>query len=142
MNYEISFAENPLAEELQILSDGIDQFTQAKMGLPGNTQLTFFLRDDTGTLVGGVHGNYGGSWLYISTLWVSDQVRDQGYGSQLMQQIEEAAIKGGCANVYLDTFSYQAPDFYKKLGYILFGELEDFPVGYSRCFFRKRLVLS
>lgn len=139
--YEIIFDENPTAKALQILENGIDQFTQATIGDGRNTPLTFFLRDENDVIVGGVHGNYGKfGWLYISTLWVSEQVRGRGYGAQLMNHIEGEAIKAGCVHAYLDTFSFQAPDFYKKLGYTVFGELEDFPAGHSRCFLRKRLI--
>jgi len=143
MKYEITFEENPADEKLQILSEGIDQYTQSKIGGNGNIQLTFFLRDKEGLIVGGVHGNYSKfGWLYISTLWVSERVRGSDYGTQLMKHIEGEAIKAGCINAYLDTFSFQAPEFYKKLGYTVFGELEDFPVGHSRCFLRKRLIQS
>lgn len=141
MKYEITFEENPADEEIQILGEGIEQYTESKFGSRGNKPLTFFLRDDVGSIVGGVHGNYGEwGWLYISTLWVSERVRGSGYGTLLMQHIEGAAIKDGCTNAYLDTFSFQAPEFYQKLGYTIFAELEDFPAGHSRCFLRKRLI--
>lgn len=139
--YEIIFAENATDEDIQILDEGITQYTQIKMGDGRNTPLTFFLHDPAGAIVGGVHGNYGNfGWLYISSLWVAESVRGGGYGRQLMLKIEEKAIKNGCHNVYLDTFSFQAPAFYKKLGYVVFGQLEDFPVGNSRIFLRKKLV--
>ena len=141
MKYEITFEENPADEKLQILSEGIDQYTQSKIGGNGNIQLTFFLRDEEGLIVGGVHGNYSKfGWLYISALWVSEKLRGHDYGTQLMLHIERKAIKAGCINAYLDTFSFQAPGFYEKLGYARFGELEDFPAGHSRIFYRKRLV--
>ena len=137
--YQITFEANPLPDDLQILGAGISHYNQTKITIADNKSQTFFLRDEEGVVMGGVHGNYGGDWLYISTLWVSDQVRDSGYGSQLMQLIEEAAMKAGCKNAYLDTFSYQAPEFYKKLGYTVFAELEDFPAGHIRIFLRKML---
>lgn len=141
MNYKISQAENPATEELQILWDGLTRHAAPQLGDDANTPLTFFLRDADGVIVGGVHGNYSKvGWLYISTLWVSDDVRKEGYGTKLMQQMEEAAMAAGCTNVYLDTFSFQAPEFYKKLGYTVFGVLEDFPVGHSRIFLHKHLI--
>jgi len=73
---------------------------------------------------------------------VSDRVRGSSYGTRLMEHIEREAIARGCTDAYLDTFSFQAPEFYKRLGYEVFGELEDFPVGHSRIFLRKRLKLS
>ncbi len=140
MSYRIAFEQRPAPEELRILSDGIDEFTRPKIGARANVPLTFFLKDEQGAIVGGVHGNYSDSgWLYVSTLWVSEHVRGGGHGSRLMEAIEREAAGRGCANAYLDTFGFQALGFYMKLGYGVFGELEDFPPGHSRFFLRKKL---
>jgi GNAT superfamily N-acetyltransferase len=141
MKYEITFEGNPAEKDLRSLDAGIEAHAQATMGSIVNKQLTFFLRDEQGAIVGGVHGNCGSfGWLYVSTLWVSERVRGNGHGSRLMQQIEEAAIRAGCVNSYLNTFTFQAPEFYKKLGYTVFAELESFPPGHSRIYLRKSLI--
>lgn len=143
MTYSIIFDENPSDEKLRLLGDGIDRFTQSKFGDRISKHAAFFLCDAAGEIVGGVYGKYGSfGWLYISALWVSETVREGGYGTRLMNAIEQEALKNGCVNAYLDTFSFQAPEFYKKLGYTIFGELEDFPAGHSRIFMRKRLIHS
>ncbi len=141
MEYEISFAENASDEELQVLSEGILEYNRAKVGGRPKEPLTFFVRDGEGRIVGGVHGNYSGAagWLYVAALWVSEGLRGGGYGRRLMERMEQEALERGCTDAYLDTFSFQAPGFYRKLGYVVFGELEDFPVGHSRIFLRKRL---
>jgi ribosomal protein S18 acetylase RimI-like enzyme len=72
-------------------------------------------------------------------LWVSEEVRGQGYGQALLEAAEEAARKRGCKNVNLDTMSFQAPAFYQKLGYRIFGQLDDFPTGYTRYYLTKQL---
>lgn len=58
MMYSITFEENPTDEEIQILGEGIDQFTQSKFANRTTKQLTFFLPDEEGEIVGGVHGKY------------------------------------------------------------------------------------
>jgi hypothetical protein len=58
---------------------------------------------------------------------------------QLLTLAEDEARQRGAKNVYLDTFSFQAPDFYKQHGYQVFGELEDFPPGHERYFLTKKL---
>ena len=64
MSYEITFEQRPAPEDLRILSDGIDEFTHSKIGARANVPLTFFLKDERGAIVGGVHGNYSDSgWL-------------------------------------------------------------------------------
>lgn len=102
--------------------------------------VTLFIRDEAGTIVGGVAGNYGSfGWLYVDALWVSEELRASGYGTKLMEMIEAEAARHGCTNVYLNTFSFEAPAFYEKLGYTVFAELKDFPPGHSRLFLRKAL---
>jgi len=140
MTYEISYEADARAEDIQILSDGIVSYTDTKISDRDRQSLTFFLRDAEGSIVGGVHGNSGWSWLYISTLWVSETVRGKGFGTALMREAEREAARRGCRNIYLDTFSFQAVDFYLKLGYTIFGELEDFPPGHQRVFLRKTLT--
>ena len=143
MAYEVTFQENPTAHELQILANGIESYTESHLGPDDRRELVFFLRDADGAIVGGVrgsHGNYG--WLWIGTLWVAQEIRGKGLGSQLMDRIEEKAILNGCTNPYLNTFRFSAVDFYKKRGYEVFGELEDFPAGHSVYCLRKRLVPS
>ncbi len=144
MDYEITFEADAAEEEVAILSEGIMEYNRSKVGGTPKAPLTFFLRDAEGRVVGGVYGNYSGSsgWLYVSVLWVSEGARGRGHGSRLLQSIEREAMRRGCTDAYLDTFSFQAPEFYKRLGYVVFGELEDFPKGHSRIFLRKRLTPS
>ena len=144
MDYKIGLEENASDEEIQVLSEGIMEYNRSQVGGRQKAPLTFFLRDGEGRIVGGVHGNYSSTsgWLYVSVLWVAEGLRGGGYGSRLLQSIEGEAVERGCANAYLDTFSFQAPEFYKRLGYVVFGELEDFPEGHSRIFLRKRLKPS
>jgi len=72
-------------------------------------------------------------------MWLKEELRGRGYGHQLLLLAEEEGRKRGAKQVYLDTFSFQAPDFYKKHGYEVFGELHDFPPGHQRYFLTKQL---
>jgi GNAT superfamily N-acetyltransferase len=78
-------------------------------------------------------------WFYLDLLWVKDELRGRGYGHRLLTLAEQEARQRGAKNVYLDTFSFQAPNFYKQHGYQVFGELEDFPPGHQRYFLTKQL---
>ena len=57
-----------------------------------------------------------------------------------MELAENFARERDCIGVWLDTFDFQAPAFYRKLGYQAFGQLNDYPPGHQRLFFQKRLV--
>ncbi len=78
-------------------------------------------------------------WFYLDLLWVKEELRGQGYGHRLLMLAENRARERGAKNAYLDTFSFQAPDFYSQHGYQVFGELADFPRGHQRYFLRKQL---
>ncbi|SFG34021.1 Acetyltransferase (GNAT) family protein [Sporolactobacillus nakayamae] len=76
--------------------------------------------------------------LHIDFLWVHKRVRGKGYGSALLKEMENYALKNRCRFVYLDTFSFQAPEFYIKHGYTVFGTLENHPKGFNQYFLQKR----
>jgi len=141
VRYEITIHENPADSDLKVLADGLESHTLGLFPDKSRTYVAVFLRDENGLIVGGVSGNYGTfHWLYVDALWVRDDVRGRGHGAQLMDRIEAEAIKHGCKNAFLNTMSFQAPDFYKKIGYTVFAELKDFPGEHSRIFLRKKLV--
>jgi len=102
-------------------------------------QISFVMRNDEDEIVGGVVGEMFWHHLHIDFLWVADDYRHGGYGSKLIHRIEAYAREKECHLVILDTFSFQAPHFYKKLGYKEFGVLKDFPKGQSQYFMEKRL---
>jgi GNAT superfamily N-acetyltransferase len=87
----------------------------------------------------GLAGETYSGWLFIRYLWVSDLLRGKGIGRKLMADAEARALERGCRSAWVDTFSFQAPGFYPKLGYEVFGEL-DYPPRHKRFFLRKRLM--
>ena len=112
----------------------------ARTVLPGtdvaeNVPLCVTLRDHYQTLIGGALGNTGAAWCYVSSLWVAENARRLGWGTQLLGEVEAEAKRRGCRHVYLDTFS--AAEFYRKCGYTVFATLEDFPGERQRVFLRK-----
>ncbi|MCI0305365.1 GNAT family N-acetyltransferase [Cronobacter sakazakii] len=57
--------------------------------------------------------------------------------ASLMAMAEAEGRKRGCKRVFVDTFSFQAPDFYRKQGYDLYGVAPDYRDGHSRFYFSK-----
>lgn len=95
---------------------------------------------ETDKLVGGAAGYTHWGWLFVSHLWVTDELRGDGLGSRLMREIESAAVRRGAGLAHLDTYDFQALGFYERLGYEQFAELKDYPHGHSRHFLKKRLI--
>ena len=99
--------------------------------------LGIFVRDHQ-DMVAGLAGESYGGWLFIRYVWVSEALRGSGIGRELIGEAECRALERGCHSVWLDTFGFQAPGFYQKLGYEVFGEL-DWSDVHKRFFLRKRL---
>lgn len=97
------------------------------------------IKDDCENIVGGIVASRENERMTIDYLWVDESVRGNGYGTRLIKQIEEIAANSECTVVWLNTFGFQAPDFYLKMGYELFGTLENCINGYSQYFFKKTL---
>ena len=99
-----------------------------------------YVRDDKGVMLGGLIGVRKGDWLNIKYLWVSDDVRGSGIGSQLIKTAEDEARRKGCTHALVDTVSFQARPFYEKQGYQLQLSLQDYPYpGMQRHYLTKAL---
>ncbi|UOQ49021.1 GNAT family N-acetyltransferase [Gracilibacillus caseinilyticus] len=102
-------------------------------------EVCFVIEDEAGEVIGGVTGTMYWHHLHLDFLWIENEFRGKGYGSELLKQIEEVATENECRLIFLDTFSFQAPEFYKKNGYKVFGVMEDHPKGFNQYFLEKRL---
>ena len=122
-----------------VIGGGITEYNTQMAGDDHGKNLCFVLEGSDGQVLGGVIGMTYWNWLYISLMWLPEDLRGQGYGEKLLEFAEEEGRKRGAQFSYLDTFSFQAPGFYKKFGYQEFGILEDFPPGHTRYFMKKDL---
>ena len=128
------------ANELtQCVRLGLGRFNESKAGERKLLPLILSLIDEQGHVIGGVVGESFWNAIHIEMLWVADEQRGRGYGKRLLEAVETEAKARGADVVYLNTFSFQAPMFYERLGYKKFGELPDVPRGEKRIWYAKRL---
>lgn len=137
--YQIEYEDHPEQSAWGIIGRGVDYYNKKQAGEYNFQRLCFVLHAPDQEIVGGVIGEIYWDWLFIDLLWVKDELRGRGYGHRLLMHVEQEAQLRGAKNAYLDTFSFQAPDFYKQHGYQIFGVLEDFPPGHQRYFLTKQL---
>ncbi|ASK61511.1 GNAT family N-acetyltransferase [Virgibacillus phasianinus] len=104
-----------------------------------NEDIAFMLKDDNGEIIGGITANMFWHHIHIEFLWVDKRYRKDGYGSLLLERLEDYAREQKCRLIYLDSFSFQAPGFYQKNDYEIFGKLDDHPKGYALYFLQKQL---
>lgn len=117
----------PAPKDIRFLEDRLYDYNVEQTGFGDGKWLTIFVRDDTGVIVAGIHGWTWGGACRIQDLWVRQDLRRQGYGQRLLGAAEQEARIRGCDRLFLDTFSFQAPLFYEKLGYEILHVLDDFP---------------
>ncbi len=139
MTLKITQETNPDTAIINEIEKSLEAYNFTTAGVHDREILLLTARDDNGVLQAGLKGLMGWNWLFVAMLWVSEAHRGKGYGSMLLQQAEEKAKAYGCTNSFLDTHSFQAPEFYQKHGYKEFGRLDNFPPGHSRLYFSKTL---
>jgi GNAT superfamily N-acetyltransferase len=135
----LDIEDTPKDEDVEVLPSALEAFNEARW--PGHAPwkpLAVFVRDRE-SIVAGLAGETYCHWLFVRYLWVSDGIRGKGIGRKLMGEAEGRALERGCHSAYVDTFSFQAPGFYRKLGYEIFGEL-DWSPKHKRIFLQKRLM--
>jgi len=137
--YSISITDQPDPADVHAIEAGLTAFNLLHAPPENYQPLGAVVRDAGNRLVGGAVGNTWWGWLRIDILWVDEAARGTGLGKRLLQAAEEEAVRRGCHHVFLDTMSFQALPFYLRLGYTVFGQLDDLPVGHSRYFLQKSL---
>jgi len=138
-NEGLRVEDDPRPEDVARLNDQLYRFNASATGVDDGRWLAIFVRNAAGQIEAGLHGWTWGRTGFVQTLWVHPDRRGRGLGSRLLRAAEQEAERRGCVEVQLDTHDYQAPDFYRRLGYEIVGELPGWPGRSRRIFFRKAL---
>ena len=131
---------DPTDADVAPIDRGLHTYNQRAADLAAIHRFACYARSPEGTLVGGALARWWGTACELQQLWVDEALRRRGIGALLMQRVEATAIERGCRLIYLDTFSFQAPEFYYGLGYEIACQLDGFPNGGSKFILRKALV--
>ncbi len=134
--FHIEYLDPPAWE---IIGRGLRDYNTQMAGDGHAIYLCFALYAPDGSIAGGVIGETHWNWLFITLMWLNEEMRGQGYGDKLLNAAEDEGRRRGATHAYLDTFSFQAPEFYKRHGYQVFGVLNDFPPGHQRFYLTKQL---
>ena len=142
MEYTLTVTDVALEETRKAIVAPLVAYNQSQAGPSQNRPIVVVVKDNTDAIAGGLWGHTGYGWLFTQLLVVPSSLRGRGVGTQIMQLAEQEAIARGCQNAWLDTFEFQAREFYERIGYECFAELPNFPTGFSRYFMKKRLSES
>jgi predicted N-acetyltransferase YhbS len=135
----LSFENDPSHDDREVIEQALGRYNAPFLREPGNSYFGVFVRNGGGKVSAGLIGHCYAGWLFINLLWVDARLRQQGIGSGLVAAAERHARAFGCHSAWVDTFSFQGPDFYPRFGYREFARL-DYPPDHQRIFFRKELI--
>ncbi len=132
----------PVEASSVAVATGLHGFNAPHMQRADAVPFNVILRDDTGAIAGGALCEVRWHWLFVDMLWVSEACRGAGAGTALLVAAEAEARRRGCTKAHLDTISFQARPFYEKLGWMLFGTLDDYPPVHTRYYLQKDISHS
>ncbi len=130
MGYRIDDEMTPA--EAKFIRQKLVQFADQFTGPRNGRDLGVALRDEEGRATGGITANIVWDWLQVSEMWISEELRGKGFGRQLLARVEEIAKEHGCRFAKLDTFEFEAREFYERCGYMVQSSTADFPKGHTQ----------
>ena len=136
----ISSEPEASAADLAKVRRGLEGFNAGQTGLDAPIPLNVLARDGAGKIQGGLLGQVWGGWLHVKVLWIAAAFRGRRLGQRLLDAAELEAADLGAQGCFLSTFDFQAPGFYQRLGYEVYGELPGYPPGHTTFHLRKWLV--
>ena len=128
------------AADAAVVDQGLGEANAAAAPLHEVQPLACFARTADDAVIGGAVGRTWGPCAELQQLWVDPAHRRGGLGARLLREFESAAIGRGVTDVYLETLSFQAPDFYRALGYKVAHALAVYPRGIVRYLLVRHLV--
>ncbi|MBM3198714.1 MAG: GNAT family N-acetyltransferase [Chlamydiae bacterium] len=132
IDYDPSHADN------DIIKEGLVKCYEVLFG-ERDKPLSIFLKNDSGEIFGGIQAFMDTESIYIEGLWIEEDLRKQGHGTKLLTAVEREALKNGCIFSLVDTWDFQAEEFYLKNGYERIGEIKNYWHGHSKIFLRKNI---
>jgi len=139
---QVTFSDSPTEEEVKLIEKGLEDYnreqTNGKLDDPG-IEINLVLKDDEGNVVGGLGVSTVLRVMHLEVFWVAKEYRKLGYGRELVLEAERIGREKGCILSHTWTFSFQAPEFYEKIGYELVAIYDGYPDGITEHIFRKRL---
>jgi GNAT superfamily N-acetyltransferase len=134
----LALSDHPAAGTFEAIFRALEATSLDVIGPVQPQLLVIPIHDDDGFVAGGLWGSTVCHWLHVQMLCVPEALRGQGIGSALMAAAETEARRRGCLGAHVDALSFQAAPFYQKIGYTVYGVLDDCPPGHRRIYFRKR----
>ncbi len=139
-NMKLIYTDKPDIKDQRYLDNKLMGFNYDKIKGYAFKKFLYKMTDESDLMIAGIDCMLGGGWLEIISLWVSERNRKKKIGEKLLFEAEKTAKEQACHGAYLYTYSFQAPVFYEKNGYKVFGVLENYHKNYAKFYMKKSLV--
>ena len=139
MEYTIYLTDNPEDTIKEKIIQPLVAFNTQQAGKGNFRILAIPIEDKHHKIIGGLYGKTSFQWFFIELLFVPEPMRGKGVGKKIVQMGEQEARRRGCHSVWVDTYEFQAKEFYEGMQYQEFGKLPNYPNGFFRYFFQKTL---
>jgi GNAT superfamily N-acetyltransferase len=137
----VQLADPPVPAAKAAAGDALYAYNVAHTGIDDRRQIAALAIDSaSGAVLGGLWGRTEIGLLFLDMFFLPDNLRGQGIGSQLLEEVESEAFRRGCCRAVVETSSFQAPGFYLRHGYQEFGRVAFAVPGEARVFLRKELT--
>jgi GNAT superfamily N-acetyltransferase len=136
----LTVSSEPEPEAVQVIGDGLNGYNDAIVGYADRLLLHVIARDPgSGEILGGISGRSSLGLMFLDLVYLPESLRGQDLGTRMLAMAEDEGRRRGCRAAVLYTISFQAPRFYERLGWRVFGEVPCDPPGTSRVFLTKEL---
>jgi len=124
--------------EIDALEQHLYAYNAERTGRADGAGLAF-VAEAYGEPIGAVAGHTWGGVCELKQVWVAESYRGRGVGRELMQAAIDEAAARGCAHVFVATYDFQAPGFYRELGFVEVARIADKPLGHTEYILRHEL---
>jgi GNAT superfamily N-acetyltransferase len=140
-SYQFTFSDTPTPKEVSLIKERLADYnreqTNGEYDEPG-IEINLVLKDHRGVVVGGINASTMLRVMHLEALWVAEAYRKHGYGRALVLAAERIGLERGCITAQTWSLSFQAPEFFQKLGYAVFGVSDGYPDPIKEHYFIKR----
>lgn len=112
-----STEDTPAAEDLAVISTGVIEFGRIEAAGGNPRPLACFLREEQ-EIIAGATGQTEFERLFVSFVWVKEELRGAGLGSAALERLEDAAQRRGVRDALIETLSDRTAALYGRCGYI------------------------
>ncbi|MGB0908066.1 MAG: GNAT family N-acetyltransferase [Maricaulaceae bacterium] len=139
MTHTTSINPNPTQAKYDALLADLRTHTAKAVGYPDTRSFLITVKDEAGETMGQLWGEVRWHVFHLDIIVVDEAAQEKGVGSELMTAAETLARQEGCFLMWLDTYAFQAREFYEKHGFEVFSSFEGSPPHYPHWFMKKAL---